>query len=152
PHRIRDHALKLLVGVYLVDAMRTDTRQVSSSRLLLRMVAILVVSAVAVPAKAQESPVTSQTSPAASQLAYEGQTVNSVDLVANPRMDVDPYRHLVALHPGEPYSAAKVQQTIAALRQSGAFSKVDVQVTPETNGLRVSFVLEPAYYVGVIEF
>jgi outer membrane protein insertion porin family len=45
-----------------------------------------------------------------------------------------------------------VQASVAALNRTSRFSKVTVNVEPEAAGLRVSFVLEPAYYVGVIEF
>src|SRR5581483_6188689 len=131
--------------------MRTGKGPVVPGNLFLRLVALLLLGT-SVAAAAQQSPVTSQTSPASSQIAYEGQRVSFVDLVANPHMDVEPYRHLLLQHANEPYSSAKVQRTVAALKQTGAFSKVDVQVTPEVSGVRVSFVLEPAYYIGVIEF
>ena len=63
-----------------------------------------------------------------------------------------------ALHPlilrteGESYSQESVQNSIAALKQAGRFSKVDVVVTPEAAGLRVAFVAQPAFYVGMIYF
>jgi len=88
----------------------------------------------------------------AAQATYEGQIVAFVDLVSDPRNDVEIFRPLVKQQPGRPYSDRDVQETVAALRRSARFSKVSVDVKPEPNGLRVSFVLEPAYYVGVLEF
>jgi len=59
---------------------------------------------------------------------------------------------MVAQKAGEPYSNSKVQQTLAALNRTRLFSKVEVQVTPEAAGLRVTFVMEPAFYIGTIDF
>jgi outer membrane protein insertion porin family len=84
--------------------------------------------------------------------SYEGEKVAVVDLVARPTMEVGTLRPLVSLKPGEPYTAMKVRSTAAALQRTGLFSKIDVEVTPEAAGLRVVFVLQPAYYIGVIDF
>src|ERR1700736_2415773 len=79
------------------------------------------------------------------QAAYQGETVTAVDLVANPHVNVKPFRALVTQKPGEPYSEQDVQASVAALEKTGKFGKVNVNVTPETRGLRLSFILEPAY-------
>jgi outer membrane protein assembly factor BamA len=86
------------------------------------------------------------------QVAYEGQTVSAVDLIANPHRDVGSLRYLVAQKAGQPYSEVNVQASIAALEKSGGFQKVEVKVIPDTLGLRLNFILEPAYYLGVIQF
>jgi len=51
-----------------------------------------------------------------------------------------------------PYSQQKVNETIAKLKRDGRFQNVKVEVIPETNGLRVLFVLQPAFYFGVFQF
>ena len=84
--------------------------------------------------------------------SYEGQKVAVVELVAKPSVDVDALRPLVLQKEGETFSTAKVQSTVAALQQRGNFSKVEVEVTPEASGLRVMFVLQPVYYLGMIDF
>ncbi len=84
--------------------------------------------------------------------AYEGQTVAEVDLVSAPSLDLHDEYPLVQQKAGDPYSQQKVEATIQAIQKTGRFSHVDVQVTPELAGLRVTFVLEPAYYYGVMEF
>ncbi len=89
---------------------------------------------------------------AGKQPSYDGQKVGSVDLVANPRIDTSQYRNLILQNPGEPYSTEKVQATIKALDQTQAFSKVDLKVRPDPNGLKLMFVLEPAYYIGMVTF
>jgi outer membrane protein insertion porin family len=86
------------------------------------------------------------------QVSYEGQKVAVVKLVAKPGVDVEALRPLAVQKEGEAYSAEKVQSTVAALQQTGQFSKIDVEVTPEATGLRVMFVMQPVYYVGMINF
>ena len=86
------------------------------------------------------------------QISYEGQKVAVVKLVARPGVDVEALRPLALQKEGEAYSADKVQSTVAALQQTGQFSKIDVEVTPEATGLRVMFVMQPVYYVGMINF
>ena len=86
------------------------------------------------------------------EVSYEGQHVAFVDLVARPAIDVEALRPMVAQKAGEPYSKAKIQQTVAALNRTRLFNKIEVQVTPEAAGLRVTFVMEPAFYIGTIDF
>lgn len=86
------------------------------------------------------------------QISYDGQHVSSVDLVARPSIDVAAFRPLVAQRPDQPYSRALVQQTISRLDATGQFSKVEVEVKPGAKGLQVTFVMEPAFYIGMIYF
>lgn len=83
---------------------------------------------------------------------YNGQPVVTVNLIARPTMEVDAFRPLVTQRGGKPYSQKLVDQSRAALQATHQFSKVDVNVTPEAGGLRVDFILQPAYYLGVIDF
>ena len=84
--------------------------------------------------------------------SYEGQRVAVVGLLASPRVDAEALRPLVMQKEAEPYSAEKVHRTIAALQETGKFNKVEVEVTPEAAGLRVIFVMQPVYYLGLIYF
>jgi len=86
------------------------------------------------------------------QASYEGQNVAGVDLVARPTMNVEAFRSLVLQKEGEPYSTEKIQSTAAALQGTGQFSKIDVEVKLDPGGLRVTFVMQPAYYVGMVYF
>ena len=88
----------------------------------------------------------------AGQASYEGQAVGAVDLASAPSIDVDNLRPLVEIKPGQPYSENKIQDSVQALKKTGRFKSVAVEVKPETSGLRVIFVLEPAYYYGVVSF
>jgi outer membrane protein assembly factor BamA len=86
------------------------------------------------------------------QTVYEGQKVAVVDLISKPATDVEALRPMVVQKAGEPYSEEKVKDTVTALKKSGRFTAVDVLVKPETAGLRVVFVMEPAFYIGLISF
>jgi outer membrane protein insertion porin family len=86
------------------------------------------------------------------QVSYEGQPVSSIELIANPHLDADSFRPLILQTPGQPYSEKNVEASIAALKEKGGFTGVEVNVTPEAAGLHLTFVLEPAYYVGMLEF
>jgi outer membrane protein insertion porin family len=87
-----------------------------------------------------------------SKVSYEGQKVAVVDLVANPKISVDPYRSLVELKANEPYSDRKVENTISSLKQTRRFTDVKVGVKPDPAGLHVTFTLEPALYFGIVDF
>src|SRR6266536_1580277 len=93
-----------------------------------------------------------QLAPPGPQAAYEGQNVSAVSLLANPHRDLESLRSVLTQKAGEPYSQEKVEESAAALQQKGGFEKVQVNVVPEIQGLRLNFVLEPAWYLGVVEF
>ena len=86
------------------------------------------------------------------QISYEGQPISVVDLVARPTLNVQPLRALLKFKPNEPFSAAKIRSTAAALESAGHFTAVNVRVSPEADGLHVRFLLEPVYYIGIISF
>ncbi len=94
----------------------------------------------------------SRGAPQAPTQLYEGLVVSSVDLVAQPLMNPDALQPLVAQKAGTPYSTAEIQKTVTALEGTGKFTRVRVEVKPEAEGLRVSFILEPVFYVGIIYF
>jgi outer membrane protein insertion porin family len=98
------------------------------------------------------STVFAQLAPQVPQKAYEGQNVSWVSLVANPRRDLKPLFAVVTQKAGAPYSQEKIDASSAALKKAGNFTEVQVKVVPDIKGLRVSFLLEPAYYLGVVEF
>jgi outer membrane protein insertion porin family len=86
------------------------------------------------------------------QEIYKGQNVSAVDLIGNPHRDMEPLRALVKQKAGQPYSQAKIEESIAALKATGEFPKVEVNVVPDLAGLRLNFLLEPAYYLGMVTF
>lgn len=84
--------------------------------------------------------------------SYEGQNVTSVELAGRPEVNGAGYEHLLAQRPNTPFSIAKVNQSIAALKGTGKFQDVQLQVRPEPGGVRVLLILEPAVYFGIYEF
>ena len=85
-------------------------------------------------------------------LNYEGEKVTAIDLASQPEADVDYLRALLLQQVGQPYSNMKVQQSIAAMMATGEFSSVRVQVSRENGSFRLLFILEPAYYLGLVQF
>lgn len=94
----------------------------------------------------------SQLAQQAPNASYEGQNVSSVSLIANPHRDLGPLISLVTQKANEAYSQKKIDASRDALQATGQFQKVQVSVVPEVTGLRVNFLLEPAYYLGVVTF
>jgi len=86
------------------------------------------------------------------QPSYEGQKVGSIELSANPKINVEQYRSLIVQKASEPYSDKAIQESIQALQATSAFAKVDLKVVPDPAGLKLTFILQPAYYIGLIEF
>lgn len=85
-------------------------------------------------------------------LNYEGENVTAIDLASRPEADVEYLRALIVQKPEQPYSNAKIQQSIAAVMATKEFTSARVEVSPENDGLRLTFVLEPAYYLGLVQF
>jgi outer membrane protein insertion porin family len=108
---------------------------------------VLIVLLVTRFSQAQQSESDAQT-----QAAYQGETVASVELVADPHLDLTRFRALVQQKAGQPYSEQQVQSSIAALDATHQFTGVQTYATPEPRGLRLTFVLQPAYSIGIIEF
>ena len=107
-------------------------------------VVFLLVFSLAVPVQAQLSSMPAES-------LYEGQRLSAVELIANPHRDVGPLRSLVVQKAGQPFSEGSVRATIDALEKRG-FSKVGVEMISNASGLQLHFILEPPYYLGVIEF
>ncbi len=86
------------------------------------------------------------------QPVYEGQNVAAIDLIANPHRDAEPLRGLITQKAAQPYSQSRIDASIAALQGTGQFPKVTAEIVPDPSGLRVNFLLEPAYYLGMVSF
>jgi outer membrane protein assembly factor BamA len=86
------------------------------------------------------------------QAGYEGQPVSSVEVIANPHLDASRFQPLIVQKAGQGYSEKDVETSIANLKEKGGVAKVEVTVTPEAAGLHLTFVLEPAYYFGMVKF
>lgn len=84
--------------------------------------------------------------------SYEGQNVSSIALAGQPELNTDQLTPLLAQQAGQPFSQAKVDESVAALKNTGRFAGVRLEIRPDPKGIRVLFVLEPAIYFGIYEF
>lgn len=85
-------------------------------------------------------------------LSYEGENVSSVELAGRPDLNYDEYTPLITQHAGDAFSADKIDQTIAALRRTGNFKDVQLDLRPDSDGVRVMLILQPAIYFGIYQF
>jgi outer membrane protein assembly factor BamA len=93
-----------------------------------------------------------QTNDAAATISYEGQRVASVEIAGRPDINLRVMSGLIRQPINAPYHQQEIDESIAALKNTEGVTKVEVNVTPEANGLRVLFVLQPALYFGVFDF
>ncbi len=84
--------------------------------------------------------------------AFEGRTVNKVEIAVQPSEDLDSLRGLIKQEQGKPFSIDAIKASVAALRQTGKFKTVQVSIQFTLDGLRVLFLLPPVYKVGLITF
>jgi outer membrane protein insertion porin family len=122
----------------------------------LHLVAVAAaLSASSLPAEAQgAADQVPKTAPQVQEVlpSYEGQPVAAVELAGQPQLDGTALQPLLAQKKGEPFSRAKIDQTIAALKGSGRVKEVEVEIRPQADGIRVMFVLQPAIYFGIYSF
>ena len=85
-------------------------------------------------------------------ISYEGQKVSSVVLAGRPDLETKQLKHLIAQPVNAPYSQQKIDETIAALKKAGQFTDVQLDVRPQSTGLQVLFVVQPAMYFGIWDF
>lgn len=97
-------------------------------------------------------PAPGQTKSSNAPPSYEGQNVTSITIAANPHVNAADYRPLIVQQTGEPYSDKKIQESVNNLKGTNSFSGVDLKVEPDASGLKLTFVLDPAYYIGMLKF
>jgi outer membrane protein assembly factor BamA len=124
---------------------------------LIWLVCVILASAFCQRSLAQERKASSAgQAPAGAQQdlesSYEGQNVTSIEIAGRPDFDVSRCPSCLVQKIGEPFSKEKTDATADALRAAGNFYRVETQVEPEANGVRLVFVLEPAVYFGIFDF
>ena len=93
-----------------------------------------------------------QQSPDQAISAYAGQNVSSVDVAGSPAVTFDSVRNLISLKQGQSLQQNDVDSTIAALKQHTGVQDIGLDLQPEAEGIRVTFILRPAVYIGMYEF
>jgi outer membrane protein assembly factor BamA len=124
-------------------------RALQVSLLLCLVTTVAEVSAQS-PAK-QQAP---KTAPQVEQVlpSYEGQNVAGIEVAGKPELNEEQLLPLLVQRQGEPFSKAKVEQSMAALKQSGAAKEIELDIRPQPDGIRLIFVLQPAMYFGIFDF
>jgi outer membrane protein insertion porin family len=95
-----------------------------------------------------------QTTAAAEQMlsSYEGQNVASIGIAGRPDLTTRQFEPLFAQKAGQPFSKAKVTETVAVVKAQGHFKEVRLEVDPDPHGVRILLILEPAFYFGIYQF
>jgi outer membrane protein assembly factor BamA len=83
---------------------------------------------------------------------YEGQMVSTVILAGRPDLDLEQLEPFVLQKANQPFSGKNVEQSAEALRTAGHIDQVRLRVQPDARGVRVEFVLEPAFWFGIYYF
>jgi outer membrane protein insertion porin family len=84
--------------------------------------------------------------------SYEGQNVSAMEVAGKPGLDEKQLETVFVQKAGQPFEKAKVDQTIAALKNSGVAKEIELEIRPQPNGIRILFVLQPAFYFGMYQF
>ncbi|MGH9617503.1 MAG: POTRA domain-containing protein, partial [Acidobacteriaceae bacterium] len=85
-------------------------------------------------------------------LSYVGQNVTAIEIAGQPNLSTRQFNSDFVQQAGEPFSAEKMNATIANLKRDSRFKTIQLQALPEANGVRILLVLEPAFYFGIYEF
>jgi outer membrane protein insertion porin family len=95
-----------------------------------------------------------KTAPATRQIlkSYEGQLVSTIEIAGRPDINADNLRQLATIKPGDKFEIAKVDASLAAIKATGQFQDVQLDVVPDVKGVRVLFVLQPGLYFGMYTF
>jgi outer membrane protein insertion porin family len=121
-------------------------RKLVVAALRLGAIALLLVSPfISAPLGAQQQQPSSTT-------GFDGQPVTSVEISVRPDVNLDEIRPLIKQQAGKPFSTEAMHESVEALQQTKLFTQVQVSLEPEQDGLRVLFILQPADYVGMIDF
>jgi outer membrane protein insertion porin family len=140
---------------------RVSRLRVEFSRIravVLAIVSLFLLWLVGFEATAQTPPPASEqiatTAPSGAQnfSVYEGQNVTAIRVAGRPESSSSQFASIMEQQAGQPFSKEKVDRTAAALKATGKCEEVRVLVEAEANGVRVSFVLEPAVYFGIFQF
>jgi len=83
---------------------------------------------------------------------FEGQMVSGVEIATPPKADREALQKLILQQAGKPFSLADIRESGVALQATHLFTQVQINVQPEQDGLRILFILQPAEYVGIVQF
>lgn len=91
-------------------------------------------------------------SPTPSLEGFEGRTVSKVLVALAPEQDVQLARSLIQQQAGKPLSHDAIMESVAALQQHEEYRNVQLSIEPDSKGVRLVFLIQPVYHVGLISF
>ena len=100
----------------------------------------------------QEVGAASQESQPDSYGGFERRTVSRIAIAVRPSEDVAAIRALIRQEAGKPFSIEAIKSSVTALQQTGKFTQIQVSLEPQAAGLRVLFILQPVYDIGLVSF
>src|SRR5579871_993889 len=92
-----------------------------------------------------------QQTPAGSTTAYEGKTVISIDIPGVADRDRDHLLQLLPQKAGVAMQRDNVGDSIRVLYGTGRFADIQAEVTPSGDGVRLTFVTSPNFFVGEVD-
>ena len=84
--------------------------------------------------------------------SYLGQNVASVEVAGQPDATYGRFQNLISVKPGQPLRKADIDASVTSLKQQANISDVALDVEPQSDGVEVTFVLQPSIYVGMYQF
>ena len=84
--------------------------------------------------------------------SYVGQNVSSVNIAGQPDISFKSVQDLISVQRGKPLTQADVNASIAALKQHPGITGVTLDLQPAADGVQITFIVQPAIYVGMYEF
>ena len=82
---------------------------------------------------------------------YEGKLVQSVELPGAVQRDREHLLQLLPQKAGVPLQRALVSDSIKVLYATGRFADIQAEVTPSGQGVQLSFVTSPNFFVGAVD-
>ena len=83
---------------------------------------------------------------------FEGRNVSRIDIAVRPGEDPQQIRALIQQQAGKPFSLEAIRSSVSSLQETRKFTQVQVSLEPEAAGLRVLFILQPVYNIGLVSF
>jgi len=93
--------------------------------------------------------VAQQSSPAASA-SYEGKMVLALDIPGVVERDLEHLLQLIPQKAGSPLQRDQVSDSIRVLYGTGRFADIQAEVTPSGEGVRLTFMTSPNFFVGAV--
>jgi len=84
--------------------------------------------------------------------SYEGQNVTSIEIAGRLESGASQFSSLFVQKTSTPFARDAVDKTAAALKATGKFEEVQIQIDPQPNGVRILYILEPAICFGLFQF